>query len=264
MKWAVLIGLLLLCTNFAPLQAADAVPQVRGDGTLRRMRVPILMYHYISVPPRNADGYRINLSLDPAVFRQHLEYFRENGFSTISLYDLDAALVEGVPLPAKPVILTFDDGYLDNYTNAFPLLQEFDMQGTFFIITGLADQNAAGYMNWAQIEEMAQAGMWLESHTKTHADLRGREYDFLVYELLGSIESLAAHVGNEQPRMFCYPGGKYDAKTLEVIRTTPIWRAVTTEFGATHTTDNAYQLPRLRISNETGVSGLDYLLRTAP
>lgn len=195
------------------------------------------------------------------MFRQHLQYLRDEGYTTISLYDLDAALVAGAPLPAKPVILTFDDGYADHYTNAFPLLREFGMTGTFFIITDRADHGSPGYLTWPQIEAMAAAGQSIESHTKTHPDLRGRSYDFLVYELLGSLESIRAHV--DQPgRMFCYPMGRYDEAALGVVAGANIWRAVTTQHGAWHTTDNAFEMPRLRISYETGVNALAGLLRT--
>ncbi len=245
-----------------PLLAQDAAPlTMRGDGTLRDIRLPILMYHYISTLPADADKYRINLSVEPAMFRQHLQYLKDNGYTAVSLYDLDNALMYGTPLPQKPVILTFDDGYSDHYVTAFPLLKEFGMTGTFFIITDTADHSSVGYMTWEQISEMAAAGMSMESHTKTHADLRGRSYDFLVYEILGSLESVSAHTGRTG-RMFCYPIGHYDDQTLAVLGATDVLRAVTTEFGVWHTSDNHLEMPRVRISNDTGVNALASLLRT--
>ncbi|MCZ7667599.1 MAG: polysaccharide deacetylase family protein [Chloroflexi bacterium] len=130
------------------------------------LRVPILMYHYISVPPADADIYRQDLSVTPENFRQQMAYLAENGYTPIDLYQLSAAITAKTDLPDKPVILTFDDGYLDNYENAFPVLQEFGFPGTFFIITDYADQGAAGYANWEQLAEMAAAGMRIETHTK--------------------------------------------------------------------------------------------------
>ncbi len=255
------ISLLLCCLSHVPIIHADnPIPVIAGDGTLRRVRVPILMYHYISPPPPNADIYRINLSLDPNLFEQHLAYLRAEKYDTISLHALHDALMIGAPLPPKPVILTFDDGYTDHFTAAFPLLQKAGYTGTFFIITEFADRAAPGYMTWEQIQAMAAADMQMESHTKTHPDLRGRSYEFLVHEILGSIESLNAHT-NQQTRFFCFPGGKYDVRTLETLQTTDILRAVTTQPGTLHTTDNYYELPRLRITNETGVAGLAHLLK---
>lgn len=254
----------VLCLTILPVSVITADEQpiiVRGDGTWRRMRVPVLMYHYVSVPPPGSDGYRINLSISPERFREHVDYLANSGYTTISLYDLDNALVYGTSLPEKPVILTFDDGYVDHYDNVFPVLKAYNMTGTFFIITQFVDQNQRGYLSWAQIAEMAAEGMDMESHTKTHPNLENRDYDFLVYQILGSLESLRSHTGRPT-RMFCYPGGNYDDSTLALLRTTDILRAVTTEHGLTHTTDNRYQLPRLRITNQTGVPGLISLLKT--
>ena len=107
---------------------------------------------------------------------------------------------------------------------------------------------------------MSDAGMDMESHTKTHADLRGRDYDFLVYQLVGSFESLQAYTGRAG-HMFSYPIGHYDDAVLAVLRSMPVWRAVTTQRGALHTTDNRLELTRLRINNLTGVTALDGLLR---
>ncbi len=232
------------------------------DGTLRQVHVPILMYHYISPLPGDADEFRVGLTVEPHIFRGHLQYLYDAGYTTISLYDLHAALMIGAPLPPQPIILTFDDGHLDHYTEAFPVLQEFGFTATFFIIADRVDMNDPAYMTWGQIREMAAAGMNMEGHTKTHRELTGRDLDFLVYEIIGSMESVAAHT--EQPaHMFAYPAGRYDDFTLEIIRTMPVWVAVTTEYGAYHTSDALLELPRLRVTGNMGAAGLDHLLRTS-
>jgi peptidoglycan/xylan/chitin deacetylase (PgdA/CDA1 family) len=254
-------ALLLTLLPVSTTGADDAGIMLRGDGTMRRMRVPVLMYHYVSLPPPGSDGIRINLSIAPERFREHVDYLANNGYTTISMYELDDALVFGKALPSKSVILTFDDGYVDHYEQVLPLLKAYNMTGTFFIITQFADQNAPGYMSWEQIADMAAQGMSMESHTRTHPNLSNRDYDFLVYQILGSMESLSAHTGLPV-RMFCFPGGNYDANTLTVLNTTTLLRAVTTQHGVIQTTDNRYEMPRLRITNETGVPGLISLLRT--
>jgi peptidoglycan/xylan/chitin deacetylase (PgdA/CDA1 family) len=238
-----------------PALAQDA------DGTLRRIRVPILMYHYISEPPPGADAYRIELSITPDIFRAHMQYLEDEGYTPVSLYDLDAALIRGAALPAKPVILTFDDGHIDHYTNVFPILKEYGFTATFFVITARLDERNADYINWEQAEEMATTGMNIEPHTKNHFDLRNRNRDFLVYEVLGSIESVAAHLEN-QPTMFSYPAGRYDENTLDLIAEANIRRAVTTQPGSFHTTHNQLEVKRLRITGNMSVAGLSYLLTT--
>jgi peptidoglycan/xylan/chitin deacetylase (PgdA/CDA1 family) len=217
------------------------------------------MYHYVSALPPDADDIRVGLTISPALFRQHIEYLASAGYSTVSLYEMDAALMNGTPLPPNPVILTFDDGYAEHYSYVFPLLSEFGMTGTFFIITQLVDNSAENYLRWEEIQAMSVASMDIEAHTKNHVDLRNREYDYLVYEIVGSIESIQAHT--ESPaQIFAYPVGRYDESTLAVMESTEVIRAVTTEIGAWHTSTNRLEVARMRITNETSVSGLIYLL----
>jgi peptidoglycan/xylan/chitin deacetylase (PgdA/CDA1 family) len=250
----------ILLGGFSLIGLLSVIPITHAqDFTLRRIRVPILMYHYIGELPEDADVFRVNLTISSSQFRDHLQYLTDNNYTTISFYDLEQALRDGTSLPDKPVILTFDDGHLDHYTNAFPVLKQFGMTGTFFLVTGRIDAGDPAYMTWEQASEMRNAGMSMEPHTKNHPDLSNREEDYLVYEIVGSMESIQSHVGNN-PAIFSYPGGRYDDNTLRVLEMTGVIRAVTTEFGNLHTTDNTLLMPRLRISNDTSVPGLAHLL----
>lgn len=257
----VVAALFILIAVAGNVSAQSQAQDATGDGTLRRIRVPILMYHYVSPLPEDADDIRIGLTVAPETFRAQMERLRTEGFQTISLYDLHEALMWGRPLPAQPIILTFDDGYIDHYTTVFPILEEFEYTGTFFIITGRQDAGDPAYMSWEQIAEMAAAGMSMEPHTKTHRDLREREHSLLVYEMLGSRESLTAHA-DTVGRMLAYPVGRYDDLTLSVAAELDFARAVTTEPGALHTTDNRLQVTRLRINPDTGAAGLIQLIRS--
>lgn len=256
LRWAVPAVLLLASSAAAIAQIAPS-----SDGTLRRIRVPILMYHYISEPPAYADVYRIDLSVSPALFREHLAYLRDAGYMSIRLEDLYAALQTGAALPQKPVVLTFDDGYEDNYTNAYPLLREIGFTGTFFVMTSGPDGGSPDYMTPAQIAEMAAGGMQMESHSRDHPDLRGRDGDFLVYQLLGAQESLTVWTGRT-PYQFAYPAGQYDDAVLAMLRSLQVQTAVTTRQGALHTSDAPLELARLRIRNTTDVPTLAALLES--
>lgn len=248
--------LLLACFAVAHAQPTPDA----GDGTLRRIRVPILMYHYVGTPPPDANRLRRGLTVDLALFLAHVQYLADNGYHTISLTQLDDALRRGTPLPDNPIILTFDDGYADHYVNVFPILQEYGMTATFFIVTGFIDQQLPGYLTWEQIRAMSDAGMSMEAHTQHHPDLRSRDYDFLVFEILGSIQTLATNTGRPV-HMFAYPAGQFDPNTLAVLASMDVRRAVTTEPGTLHTTDNRLLLPRLRVNPETGVDAFAALLR---
>jgi peptidoglycan/xylan/chitin deacetylase (PgdA/CDA1 family) len=188
-----------------------------------------------------------------------MQYLQDSGFSTITLYELHYALQTGTALPPRPVVLTFDDSYIDHYQYVFPLLREMNFTATFFVITQRSDSGNPNHLTWAQIAEMSAAGMSMEAHTKDHIGLRGRDRETLVYQVLGSIESLGAHTG-VMPHMFSYPAGQYDDFTLSVIGEMPVWRAVTTQSGARHTTDNYLEMPRVRVTNDMSGPGLVQLL----
>jgi peptidoglycan/xylan/chitin deacetylase (PgdA/CDA1 family) len=221
-------------------------PLPTPDGATRQLRVPILMYHYISEPPPDADIYRRDLSVSPQNFEAQLQWLAQNGYTPIRLYDLLYALTLGWPLPERPVILTFDDGYADAYEHAFPLLQKYGFKGTFFVVTEFVDRGLPGYLTWPQIEEMSAAGMDIEPHSKTHPDLRRRDHEFLIWQILGSAQTVAAHVGHT-PRFFAYPAGHYDAAVLDVLKEIDMWGAVAVTQGTIHASDAPYELKRVRM-----------------
>jgi peptidoglycan/xylan/chitin deacetylase (PgdA/CDA1 family) len=205
------------------------------------------MYHYVSELPPQADRYRIDLTVTPADFDAQLAWLAQNGYHTITLYDLYNHLAAGYPLPDKPIILTFDDGYTDAYDIAMPLLQKYGFAGTFFILTGPADFGGGGqYLDWNQIVAMSSAGMDIELHSREHYDLRNRSNDFLVYQLLGGKQSIEAHT-QKPVHWLAYPSGRYDAAVIRVLKSADFWGAVTTQPGQTHTTAGLFELPRIRI-----------------
>jgi peptidoglycan/xylan/chitin deacetylase (PgdA/CDA1 family) len=99
-------------------------------------QVPILMYHHIAVPPDPKDIRASRLAVPPVQLEEQLAYFQRAGYTTITIDDLAAALRDGAALPDKPVILTFDDGYVDFYTNAYRLLKRYKAKATIYIISG--------------------------------------------------------------------------------------------------------------------------------
>jgi peptidoglycan/xylan/chitin deacetylase (PgdA/CDA1 family) len=208
--------------------------------------VPILMYHYVSELPPDADVYRRDLTVSPEAFEAQLQYLDDAGYHPITLTDLYLHLTEGYPLPEKPVILTFDDGYRDAYEVVFPRLLDHGFPATFFVLATPAHYESEAYMTWAQMEEMSKAGMAIEAHGRDHVDLRGRSYDYLVYQILGIREAIEHHTGRV-PRFFCYPSGRWDASVIEVLESAGYWGAVTTEWGRTHTRDHLFEMPRMRI-----------------
>ena len=213
------------------------------------------MYHYISDPPEDADKYRLDLSTSPAAFREQMQYLVDNGYETVDLYDMSLAIANKAELPAKPVIITLDDGYRDNYENAFPILQELGLKATFFVTTEFIDQMNPNYMDWAMVEEMAAAGMRVEPHSKTHPDLTIHDREQIIWEVLGSQETIASHTGF-RPRYFAYPGGRYNDEVINIVSELDFWGAVTTANGLWHGFNNRFEWGRVRMRYTTAIAEL--------
>jgi len=232
---------------FASMIATPTDTPIPGGGP-GAARVPILMYHYISDPPPGSDRLRYSLSVTPSNFHAQMTFLQQAGYHAVTLDDLYNHLTQGTPLPDKPIILTFDDGYADAFTSALPILQKHGFVGTFFILTGPADRNGeVAYLNWAQITAMSQAGMDMELHSREHVDLRNRPNDFLVHQIAGGRDSLTARTGRSV-RWFAYPSGRYDDAAVRVLQSAGFVGAVTTIDGRTHTVSGLFDLQRVRIN----------------
>ncbi len=168
--------------------------------------VPVLMYHAVE---DETWGFE-ELFVRPADLEAQLQLLTDGGYTPVFFSDL--AQVDEIE---KPVILTFDDGYVDNYTQVFPLLQKYGVKATIFLITGNMDVNS-NYMTWAQVEEMAASGLVsFQSHTVTHPQLHSLSYEEQEAEMVQCKLDIVRHTGRE-PYVLSYPEGLYngDTKTL--------------------------------------------------
>jgi peptidoglycan/xylan/chitin deacetylase (PgdA/CDA1 family) len=233
------------------------MPQPTPDGKVRQIIVPILMYHHVDVPPPDADAVRRDLSVSPAEFEAQLRYLIENGYQPATLTDLIMHLQVGQPLPSKPVVITFDDGFKDQYTNAYPLLKRYGFRATFFIITCFLDESQDEYMSWAEVELLHADGMEIGSHSYTHPTLRGKSYDYIVWQVLGSKEAIEART-REPVRFFSYPSGQYDQQVIDVLRSAGHWGAVTVEPGSLHSSQKPFELRRIRVRGSYDLRDFDH------
>jgi peptidoglycan/xylan/chitin deacetylase (PgdA/CDA1 family) len=243
-----------LPTN-TPTDTPTPTPQPTPLGEGVEARVPILMYHYVSTPPSDANAIRQDLSVSPGQFEEHLAYLRQAGYETITMKELAYALSGHATLPPQPIIISFDDGYRDNYENAFPLLRKYGYTGIFFVFTQVIDTYNVSYITWEMVKEMHQAGMEFGSHSYRHSDLSDRGVDFLVYEILGSKEAIEERIG-EPVRFFSYPAGRYDDLTIKVVDSAHFWGAVTTQWGATQSFDDRLEMSRIRVRGNDAVEDL--------
>ncbi|ATD54488.1 polysaccharide deacetylase family protein [Clostridium chauvoei] len=202
--------------------------------------VPILMYHSIAdLDPTN------NLMVPTSQFEEQVKWLKENGFTSMLMGDVISSLKTG-KVPKKPVAITFDDGYVDNYTNAYRILKKYDMKATFFIITDNTDKDPA-YMSLNMLKEMKESGMAIESHTANHLELDKLSREDKVYSIRQAKDFLKNNLGIEN-KYLCYPVGKCDNETIEVAKELGIEGAVTTQNGFSNIKNGELQLKRVRIS----------------
>lgn len=206
------------------------VPQADLEALAGRS-VPVLMYHAVG-----DDLWGIpELFMSPAKLREQLEYLTENGYDPIFFSDLSHLEDYG-----KPILLTFDDGYDDNYTELFPLLQEYNVKATVFVITGLVGEEH--YLTEEQIREMADSGLVeLQSHTVDHTELTKLTREEQEQAMSDSRLALARMTGRV-PYVLAYPNGAWNAVTKELgpdyydfglLKNGGIWTVDGDRFGVT-------------------------------
>jgi len=173
--------------------------------------------------------------MPPDQFEDQMAYLQDKGYQSISLDQFYQAEYFGETLPAKPIMITFDDGYADNYTTAFPILKKYGFTATIFMVSSYID--GEGFMTWPQLKELAANGWQIEGHTANHTDLTKLDSKTVLSELKSSKELLEKGLG--QPvDFFAYPYGDFNAGVVLAVKNTGYVMAFTTERGwADHNAD---------------------------
>jgi peptidoglycan/xylan/chitin deacetylase (PgdA/CDA1 family) len=216
--------------------------------------VPVLTYHRVHSLP--AAGTR-DLIVDPATFDAELRALHDGGYHTIHQYQLFDALYRRVPLPPRPIIISVDDGYVDDVTTILPDLERWRMVATFFVITGRMQQ--PGFLSAAQIRELDRAGMDVGDHTAHHLDLELMTPPELESETAGSRRVLESVLGHPV-YYFAYPFGDYDDRVLQAVRAAGFTMAYTTHGGISENSKEPLTMPRLHIGRDVTPSGLAAML----
>ena len=206
------------------------------------VNVPTLMYHAVS-----DDVWGISeLFVKPAEMEKQLAWLVENGYDPIFFEDLSH--LEDYD---KPVLLTFDDGYDDNYTELFPLLQKYNVKATIFVIGRPA--GTAHKMTEAQVKEMHDSGLVsIQSHTMTHGDLGIMNESTLHYEFSESCKIIGSMTG-EMPYTLCYPSGRFSNLTLKVAKDYFVYGTKMNGQMFNTSVDDPYLISRYYIARETSL-----------
>lgn len=202
--------------------------------------VPVLMYHSIDYEKGN------ELRVPKEKFKEQMQYLKDNGYTTLTFDELYNFLINNKPIPEKSVVITFDDGYEDNYSNAYPILKEFGFNATIFVITNAID-NEKAFLTSAQLNEMDQNGIDIESHTLAHDELNKLPYDKQVETLRGAKEFIEKKL-NKEVKYIGYPFGKWNDDTIKALKETGYTMAFTTVGGWSNKSQGIYTLRRVYIS----------------
>jgi peptidoglycan/xylan/chitin deacetylase (PgdA/CDA1 family)/SAM-dependent methyltransferase len=216
--------------------------------------VPILMYHRIVDRP-NPELARWAVST-PAFGRQ-MEFLRRRGFHTLSMHQLVQARREGRPLAGRPIILSFDDAYLDFLENGLPVLRRKGFGATVFTPTGhiggVADWDArfgpaAPILDRAQLGNIARLGIEIGSHLHTHTRVDQLSFNAVLQEAFESRRILAEITGSP-PSVVATPYGSLDRPALSILRTAGFELVTTTDHGIARLIDRGRVVPRLEVSH---------------
>lgn len=200
--------------------------------------VPVLNYHQVNDEKHSA------LTLHVDQFREQMEYLHNQGYNTITVAQLYDYLENGTELPNKPIVITFDDGYVDNYKNVLPILKEYNMKATLFMISDAA--NTPGFVSTEQMHQMEVGGFDIQGHTNHHKILTKIDPTELPDALLGGKTSLEGILG-EPIEYLAYPGGFNDMLVQYVTKQSGYKMAFTVQPGTVQPGDNLYALNRLAI-----------------
>jgi peptidoglycan/xylan/chitin deacetylase (PgdA/CDA1 family) len=218
--------------------------------------VPILMYHAIADPP--PDTSYPELFVSPRDFDRQMDDLAARGFDAVTLDELAAAWRGRAPMPANPIVITFDDGLRSQYAEAMPKFEELGWAGVLNLKIEALDQ---GEMTDEMVEEMIAAGWEIGSHTVSHANVSKLGGAELEAEVAGSRDTLRERF-DVPVRFFCYPAGAFDRRAVAAVRDAGYTGATTTKPGLAFA-DHPYTLDRIRVDGSDGRRGLAEKLRTA-
>jgi peptidoglycan/xylan/chitin deacetylase (PgdA/CDA1 family) len=219
-------------------------------------RVPILMYHVIERAPPGTT--MPGLWLSPREFRRQVDALAARGYHAVSLGQVWDAWHQGGPLPSKPIVFSFDDGYESQYTNALPVLRSRGWPG----VLNLEVATLHDTLRPREVRALIRSGWEVDDHTMTHPDLTKVDSSQLRYEVAGS-RAWIRRKFHVPVHFFCYPSGRYDARVIAAVRAAGYLAATTTNPGVAAPSQPRYELPRIRVDSRAAFAGVERRMRAA-
>ncbi len=219
----------------------------------RSVRVPILTYHRVHKFLTEYTKSIPDETVEPDVFAAEMTALARGGYHTISQTQLFHALFDGARLPSKPVMITVDDGYVDDVQQILPVLRRLHLVATFYIITGRYHE--PGFVNETQVRRLDAAGMDVGAHTRTHVPLNAIPAAQMRAEVDGSRRDLQRILGHFV-YFFAYPYGAFDPAVVAEVRRAGFVLAVTTNGGTTESSLAPLTLPRIHVGRSQTPAGV--------
>jgi len=227
----------------------DAGPTIKGEKA-KRAKVAILMYHVIADAPPGA-RYP-GLWVPKRLFAEQMFVLREAGYRAVTMQQVLDAWTTGAELPAKPIVVTFDDGNRTHVEGAGPMLEALGWPGVLNL--ELNNLGSTG-IKVSGVRTLIDAGWEIGSHTVSHPDLTKVDDARLREELEESKAQIAARFGID-PIVFCYPAGRHDARVEAAVEAAGYAVALAEGAGAAAPTDDRYALPRIRVDADQSAQTL--------
>ncbi|MFE9625321.1 polysaccharide deacetylase family protein [Streptomyces sp. NPDC006527] len=225
-------------------------------------RVPILMYHAVSAEPNDATRA---LSVTPEAFAEQMEQVADRGLTPLTTAGLAARWRSGRPLPDRPVLITFDDGYEGVHRHALPALAEHGFPATLFVSTGWlrGPYDTGGgldtMLDWGQVRELADAGVEIGGHSHTHPQLDQIDDATLRAELTRCRDIVADELG-ALPVSFAYPYGYSSRRVRTAVRENGFAQALAVGNSLARRAQGPYALRRVTVRRSTGAEEFERLL----
>ena len=208
--------------------------------------LPILMYHHIQSEESAKAAKQTGLTVHTPTFKNQMQYLKDKGYTTIVSKTLENFFDSGEALPKKSVMVTLDDGYADNYSDAFPVLKDLGLKATLFLATGLTEN--PGYITWAQAKEMAANGVFdIANHTWSHRNMQASKAD--IEREIGTADNQLAEKGLNPGKAFAFPYGTMSGAADTTLAKLGYKLAYDTVPGRIQCKQKRFALTRIRIGN---------------
>lgn len=185
------------------------------------VKIPVLLYHdfVTSVPDNDINNF--NYINTPQSFEENLKTILEEGYTVISMKELNEANNGKIKLPSKPILITFDDGYYSNYKYIYPILKKYNVKASIFVITDKIGQEINGikYLGWNECLEMQNSGLIeIFSHSKKHVFYNKFPVREIRDDVIESYKIIEEHLGKKDLKAFAYPFGAYTNETVRALK----------------------------------------------